>query len=94
VETGKLWAKCESVGVEEQQVTAEFTSSKSLDKATLIYTTETGFTGDREWLAHEAELRQSGDKWIVTTKLPKESVGWFVNVNSGDLTVSSEYQGE
>lgn len=95
VETGKPWATCDRVDIADGHVRTEFTSSKPFNKATLIYTTETGFTGDREWLSHEAELNQSADKWTVTTKITKDTVGWFVNVTTEEgLTVSSDYQGE
>ncbi|MDG2389812.1 MAG: acetylxylan esterase [Planctomycetaceae bacterium] len=94
VETGKPWAKFERLDVGTANITATFKSSKPFDKATLFYTADTGFTGDREWLSQEAKLEKKGYKWVVTTELPKGAVGWLVNVNSGKLTVSSDYQGK
>ena len=94
VETGKPWANYEDIDVADGQLSVKFSSTKPLDKATLIYTLETGFTGDREWLSQAAQLQNKGDQWIVTSKLPKGTVGWFINVNSGKLTVSSDYHGK
>jgi hypothetical protein len=65
-----------------------------LDKAVLISTTDTGFTGDRTWVESDAELRKAGGQWIVTAERPQGTTGWFVNVKSGELTVSSDFQGE
>ena len=68
-----------------------FASSKPLDHAALISTTDVGVTGSREWVESSADLAKQGEKWVVTAALPKGSTAWFVNVRSGSLTVSSEY---
>lgn len=95
VETGKPWAMFEGVKVVNNRDVIKFSSLKPFEKATLIYSLDKGFTGNREWMTQKAQLRPAGEKWIVVTDLPKGTVGWFVNVTTTDgLTVSSEYQGE
>lgn len=58
----------------------------------LISTTDTGFTGSREWIESPARLQRSDRQWVVIAKLPKETTACFVNVKAGDLTASSEYE--
>ncbi|MCZ6672462.1 MAG: hypothetical protein O7C75_05915 [Verrucomicrobia bacterium] len=69
-----------------------FRSTKPLEKAVLISTADTGFTGNREWVESSASLEPCGNEWIAKVPLPVGSNGWFVNVRSGNLTASSNYQ--
>jgi hypothetical protein len=93
-ESGKPWCEFKNIDINDTHVRAEFKSEKPLDKAVLISTTDTGFTGDRTWVESDAELRKAGGQWIVTAERPQGTTGWFVNVKSGELTVSSDFQGE
>jgi dienelactone hydrolase len=61
-------------------------------QAALITTTDSGFTGNREWTESPASMERQGDGWIVTAPLPAGTTAWFVNVHSGDLVASSDYQ--
>lgn len=94
VEDGKPWCEFKGIHIDDARVQAEFISEKPLDKAVLVSTTETGFTGNRTWTEQDATLTKSGDTWMVKTELPQGTTGWFVNAKSGDLTVSSDFQGE
>ena len=91
VRDGKPW--CSQTGTRATGTWLEvvFSSSKPLDRAVLISTTDTGFTGSREWIESPAQLQRSDGQWVVTAKLPKETTACFVNVKAGDLTASSEY---
>jgi hypothetical protein len=73
-------------------VRVEFALTKPLDRATLITTTDSGFTGNRKWTESAAALEQRGDGWFVTASFPAGTTAWFVNVDSGDLVASSDYQ--
>ena len=73
-------------------VEVAFVSSKPLEKAVLISTTDTGVTGSRKWVESSAALTREGDVWIVSAPLPAGTTAWFINVHSGGLTVSSEFQ--
>ena len=70
----------------------EFASTKPLDRATLITTTDAGFTGNCTWTESPASMERQGDGWIVTAPLPAGTTAWFANVHSDDLVASSDYQ--
>ncbi|MCX7008155.1 MAG: prolyl oligopeptidase family serine peptidase [Kiritimatiellaeota bacterium] len=92
VRDGKAW--CVQTGAQNVrgEVSVEFSATKPLERAVLISTTGTGFTGQRKWLEAPARLEQHGGSWRVTAKLPAGTTAWFVNVRSGALAASSEYQ--
>ena len=92
VNTEKLWCKMSSISLEGSTVNATFSSSKSLESATLVSTVDTGVTGERKWVESPATIVKDGDKWKVTSALPEKSTAWFINVKSGDLIASSDYQ--
>ena len=92
VREGKPWCAQTSVKVETGTASCEFTSAKTLDHALLISTTDTGFTGARKWIQSPAQLSEVGKVWRVTAPLPKGTTAWFINVHSGGLTASSEFQ--
>lgn len=91
VRDGKPW--CSSISTRINGATLEFAlaSSKPLDSAVFISTTDTGFTGHREWVESPARLQRGDRQWIATATLPEETTACFVNVKAGELTVSSEY---
>ena len=93
VRSGKPWCRQTAVGLEDVRAHASFASTKPLDRAQLVSTTDTGFTGKRNWVGSPAELRKRDDGiWHVTAPLVAGSTAWFINVHSGELTVSSDYQ--
>jgi hypothetical protein len=92
VTEGKPWCVQTSAGAENGVARAEFDATKPLDRALLVSTTDTGFTGKREWVETPAKLDKSSGKWICTAPLPPGTTAWFLNVRSGDLTASSDFQ--
>ena len=50
------------------------------------------FTGARKWIQSPAQLSEAGKVWRVTALLPKGTTAWFMNVRSGGLTASSDFQ--
>ncbi|WP_435896095.1 alpha/beta hydrolase family protein [Oceaniferula spumae] len=92
VRDGKAWCRQTSVKRDGRTFSATFESSKPLQTATLISTTDTGITGNREWIESSASLEKKDGKWIAQAELPKGSTAWFINVHSDKLTVSSDYQ--
>ena len=91
VNSGEPWlAKTES-DLTDGTVRVRFNAAKPLDGASLLWTSDSGFTGSREWRQSAAELSRDGDAWLVTADLPDVATAWFVNVRSGDLTASSDY---
>ncbi len=69
-----------------------YSATKPLDRALLVSTTDTGITGDRTWSESPAALEQRGAYWHATASLPGRTTAWFINVRSGELTGSSDYQ--
>lgn len=91
VNLGKPWANISASTVIDNKVNIKLTSSKKLDSAVLISSTDSGVSGDKKWQESEATLTRSGNEWLVSAALPKGVKAWFVNVKSGNLTLSSDY---
>lgn len=91
VSGGKPWCHQVQSQFNDSSVEIKFNSSKPLDRAVLISTIDNGFTGSRKWVESPAALLSSGQQWVATAELPKATTACFLNVYSGDLTVSSEY---
>lgn len=92
VQTGKPWCRQLDTAQDGEKTTISFTSTKPIDKATLVSTDDKGFTGRRTWTEIAAEVRQDNDRTIVIVTLPAETTAWFVNLQSGDLIASSDFQ--
>ena len=69
-----------------------FQSTKALNAVMLISTTDRGVSGERTWVETPATVARNGVAWIATATLPTGSTAWFMNVKSGDLIASSDYQ--
>ena len=92
VRSGEPWLAQTSADLSEGRVRVQFTSAKALDSAALVWTSDTGLTGSRNWREGSATLEKEADRWLVIADLPEAATAWFVNVRSGDLTASSDYQ--
>lgn len=92
VQTGAPW--CRQLGVEAEGGTARvrFESRQPIDKATLVATSDTGFTGRRTWTAKPVELQQVEERVVVDVTPPAGTTAWFVSLHSGRLVVSSDLQ--
>jgi dienelactone hydrolase len=94
VREGKPWCVQTSAKLEGRTVVIKFVSTKRLNKAVLISTTDTGFSGDRKWTESPADVIKNEKDWRVSAPLPAGATAWFINVSSGELTTSSDYQGK
>jgi dienelactone hydrolase len=92
VRDGKPWCMQTSVNVTDGLARVTFAATKALDRAVLVTTCDTGFTGNRKWVESAATLEKLGEEWRVTAALPPGTTAWFANARSGGLTASSEYQ--
>ena len=92
VRAGKPWCQQTVATTENGIAQVTFTATKPLDRALLISTTDVGITGDRKWIESPAKLEPSGDNWKASALLPEGTTAWFINVRSGELTASSDYQ--
>ncbi len=92
VKDGKPWCRQTEAGANGTAASAVFESSKPLDRAVLVSTTGSGATGSREWNETPSNLAHEGGLWRATAELPAGTTAWFINVHSGALIASSEYQ--
>ncbi len=92
VEEGSPWCRQMDSSFSENRFSVSFMSSKPLDRALLVSTVDAGVTGSRTWTQTPAELKRDGDAWTASAALPAGTTAWFINVRSGGLTVSSEFQ--
>jgi len=90
---GAAWGRTSGHSLKGQLFEVTFQSSRKLDAATLIYTTSTSASGSREWFEAPAELNKgAGQTWTAQASLPANVTAYFINVQSGDLIASSDYQ--
>ena len=92
VHEGKPWCLQVSQVRKDNLVEVDFSSTKPLERAVLISTTDTGFTGKRTWFESPAKLSKSSDLWHMSANLPTGTTAWFINAHSQGLTASSDYQ--
>jgi dienelactone hydrolase len=88
---GRPWILQTSSTLEDGKVQATFDSTKPLDSAVLVSTTDSGITGSRKWIESAATLKKTGDRWLVDAALPARTTACFINVKSGPLIATSEY---
>lgn len=69
-----------------------FAATKPPDRAELVSTADTGMTGLRKWTVSPAALERTAAVWLATAPLPPGTTAWFINVRSGGLTASSDFQ--
>lgn len=92
VKHGKSWCIQKNLAAAGATVRVDFESTKPLDRAVLVSTTDAGATGSRTWNESPAALTREDGLWRATARLPEGATAWFVNVASGALIASSEYQ--
>lgn len=89
---GRPWILQTSSNLEAGKIEASFDSTKPLDSAVLVSTTESGITGSRKWIESPATLKKDGDLWIADAAVPAGTTACFINMKSGQLTTSSDYK--
>jgi dienelactone hydrolase len=93
ISNGTGWCVQQGVGLSNGLAEAVFQSSRVLDSSTLIYTLDAGLTGDRVWNEIPAALVDNGGgSYTVAEALPQYASAWFLNVRSGSLISSSDFQ--
>jgi dienelactone hydrolase len=90
----KPWPRVDKPVLQDRQAHVTITSDKKLDGASLVWTSDTGHTGSRKWEQTAAKLSGGDHNWTATVTVPENATGWFVNVRSAGLTVSSDFQGK
>jgi len=90
---GTPWCTQQSASLVNDAAEVTFLSTKPLEQASVISTLDGGFTGDRIWTQTTATLVDNGaGSYTVTASVPTYATAWFVNVQSGSLVASSDYQ--
>ncbi|MGB2351709.1 MAG: InlB B-repeat-containing protein, partial [Akkermansiaceae bacterium] len=93
INDGTPWCQQQSANLSNGLATVEFSATKVLDHATIIVTLDSGFTGSRTWTETPANLISNGSgSYTVTAPIPDYATAWFINVHSGSLVASSDYQ--
>ena len=92
VETGRPWGSSTSATTKDGHAIATFASTKPLDRAILISTTDKGFTGTRKWVETPAMAASGGGGTTASAPLPTGTTAWYINAYSDKLTLSSDYQ--
>lgn len=92
VRSGRPWARLMGTGANNGIAWADFASATPLDEAMLVSTTDSGVTGSRKWTESPATLERTVRGGRATAPLPSGTTAWILNVRSGALTVSSEFQ--
>jgi dienelactone hydrolase len=92
VRDGRPWCVQSGHSREGARVSVFFTATRPLETATLVATTDRGFTGGRNWNETPAVLTREGDRWRVDATLPEGATAWSVNARAGSLTASSDFQ--
>ena len=91
IEDDTLWCERLESGILKNQLFAKFKTDRVLERATLVHTKDSGFTGHRKWKETEIRLTKKNGFWLADWPLPKDTTGWFVNVEADGLVVSSDY---
>ncbi|MEX1047960.1 MAG: acetylxylan esterase [Akkermansiaceae bacterium] len=92
VRDGKPWCGQFSVTLKQRIATVGFAATRPLERAVLVSTTDTGFTGKRKWVESPAKLKSTQAGWSAEAPLPEGTTAWFINVQSGEVTASSDFQ--
>jgi dienelactone hydrolase len=94
VKTGRPWCVQTSVLAEGGSISVEFNCSKPLFSASLLATSGSGHTGNRDWVETTARLTRGPEgNWQVTADLPPGTSGWFVNVSAAGSDSDSDGDG-
>ncbi|NBS53610.1 MAG: dipeptidyl aminopeptidase [Spartobacteria bacterium] len=91
LQEGRPWIREKSSKLEGGKMQAIFDSTKPLESASLVSTTDTGHTGGRRWIINPATLSQNEGVWVVDAAVPEGTTACFLNVKTGPLTASSDY---
>lgn len=92
VQTGTPWYRQTESGLDGNTFRVSFESARDFDRAVLVSTTDTGYTGKRSWAETPAFLAREGTLWAASADLPAGTTGWFINLISDDLVATSGYQ--
>lgn len=91
LQSGRSWYSPLREQIDGSDYQVVFQSDRPIDKAVLVWTEDTGVTGERRWSETSATLRHEQSEWIATAAIPSQATAWFVNLQSGNLIASSDY---
>jgi len=91
IQTGRCWCTASPIRIDGDAVRVTFESDRSIDRAALIWTGDSGYTGRRTWNQQPATLRQSGREVAVTAKFPTRATAGFVRLHAGKIVACSDF---
>lgn len=91
-QAGEIWLKQESLRLEQQTLNAVFSITRSVDDVLLYSTRSAGESPNRRWTVKSLSWNQDGDRISIRGELPEETRAFFINLKSGKLYGSSDYQ--
>tara|TARA_B110000046_G_scaffold186011_1_gene231333 strand:- start:1797 stop:3050 length:1254 start_codon:yes stop_codon:yes gene_type:complete len=77
--------------VKENKVSIEYKYTDKPRKATLYYTQDQGHTFKRWWHTIPVDIKPTGNKLILSTKLPQATTAWLFNIEQNGFIYSSEF---
>ena len=92
VRQGKIWARQTGAELKGDRFEVSFETTRHVDRAYLVATSENGFTGNRTWTQTPAALVKKSHEWVATATVPKSTTAWFMNLSADGLTASSDFQ--
>lgn len=92
VREGQIWSRQTGAKLDGDRFETKFETTKPIDRAYLVSTTDLGFTGQRNWIQTPATITKQGTTWVATATLPETTTAWFMNLTADGLTVSSDFQ--
>jgi len=91
VREGKPWIREMRESKSDQIVSAEFETKRRIDRAVIVITLDSGYTGSRQWKIMPADLQQTDGRVRITARLPAGARAYFFNLQSKEGVTSSEY---
>ena len=91
-QAGEIWLKQERLRLEQQTLNAVFSITRSVDDVLLYSTRSAGESPNRRWTVKSLSWNQDGDRISIRGELPEETRAFFINLKSGKLYGSSDYQ--
>jgi len=91
VQEGSSWIRQTGQSRNGSIVSADFDSSRPIERAVILTTVDTGYTGKRQWAIMPAELQEKSGRVHVSARLGQGVRAYFFNLQSNEGITSSEY---
>jgi len=93
VQTGIPWGVEVSMQSDGDLARAVFRSKRSINIANLIWTTDSGVSGERRWNSIAAEIVKEDGNYEIVAPVPPEATAYFMNAEAEGSIISSKIEG-